>query len=198
MTTAKQHSRPSEEEVLLAFSVEPTHDRKTLEHYLSEYPEYAKSLVDCSIELMVDATRSDEIAATSEGAVDQAWQRFQTAISLPNEVSAINPFTTFNSTAFKSLAKKLDINNLLLIRLRDCAIDAGTIPRRFVQRLATELGATVEAVMDYLRGPSTIVSGHSFRSTVKPKVPEKISFAKAVETSQLTQAQQDALKAMQD
>lgn len=196
--TAKQHSRPSEEEVLLAFSVEPTHDRKMLEHYLSEYPEYAKSLVDCSIEFMVDATRREEVAVTSEGAVDRAWQRFQTAISLPDEVSVINPFATLNSTAFKSLAKKLDINNLLLIRLRDRAIDAGTIPRRFVQGLATELDTTVEAVMDYLRGPAAMVSGHSFRSAVKPAVTEQISFAKAVETSQLTQAQQDALKAMQD
>jgi len=62
--TAEQHSRPSEEEVLLAFSVEPTHDRKTLEQYLREYPEHAKALVACSIELMVDATRGDEVALT--------------------------------------------------------------------------------------------------------------------------------------
>lgn len=196
--TAKQHSRPSEEEVLLAFSVEPTHDRKTLEHYLSEYPEYAISLVDCSIEFMVDLRRSDEVAVTSEGAVDRAWQRFQTAISLSDDVSVVNPFATLNSTAFKSLAKKLNINNLLLIRLRDRAIDVGTIPRRFVEGLATELGASVETVMDYLRGPAAMVSGHSFRSAVKPTVTEKISFARALETSQLTQAQQDALKAMQN
>lgn len=196
--TAEQRSRPSEEEVLLAFSVEPTHDRKTLEQYLREYPEHAKALVACSIELMVDATRGDEVEVTSEGAVDRAWQRFQTAVSLPDDVSVINPFATLNPTAFKSLAKKLDINNLLLIRLRDRAIIAATIPRRFVQRLATELGATAEAVMDYLRSPPAMVSGHSFRSAVKPAVSEQISFEKAVETSQLTDAQQEALKALQD
>lgn len=196
--TAEQHSRPNEEEVLLAFSVEPTHDRKTLEQYLREYPEHAKALVACSIELMVDATRGDEVEVTSEGAVDRAWQRFQTAVSLPDDVSVINPFATLNPTAFKSLAKKLDINNLLLIRLRDRAIVAATIPRRFVQRLATELGATAEAVMDYLRSPPAMVSGHSFRSAVKPAVTEQIPFEKAVETSQLTVAQQDALKALQD
>lgn len=196
--TTEQHSRPSEEEVLLAFSVEPTHGRKTLEQYLNEYPEHAKALVACSIELMVNATRGDEVEVTSEGAVDRAWQRFQTAVSLPGDVSVTNPFATLNPTAFKSLAKKLDINNLLLIRLRDRAIDATTIPRRFVQRLATELGATAEAVMDYLRSPPAMVSGHSFRSAVKPAVTEQISFEKAVETSQLTGAQQDAIKALQD
>lgn len=66
-----------EEDVLLSYAVEPTHDRKTLEKYLTDYPEHAKALVACSIELMVDATRSAESVATSENAVDRAWQRFK-------------------------------------------------------------------------------------------------------------------------
>ncbi len=172
--TAEQHSRLSEEEVLLAFSVEPTHDRETLEQYLREYPEHAKALVTCSIELMLDSKRSDEVAVTSEGAVDRAWQRFQAVVSQHDEVLVTNPFATLNPTAFRSLAKKLDITNLLLIRLRDRAIVAATIPRRFVQGLATELGATAEAVMDYLQSPPAIVSGHSFRSAVKPAVTERL------------------------
>ena len=195
---AEQPSDRSEEEVLLAFSVEPTHDRETLERYLTEYPEHARALVACSIELMVDATRSVETVATSDNAVDRAWQRFQSVVSQPEEVSVLNPFATLNPAAFKSLAKKLGINNLLLIRVRDRAIIAATIPRRFVQRLASELGATTDAVMDYLRSPPAMVSGHSFRSTVKPAVTEQISFEKAVETSQLTPDQQDAIKALQD
>lgn len=44
-----ENTMPSEEEVLLAFAVEPTHDRKTLERYLSEFPEHSIALVDCSI-----------------------------------------------------------------------------------------------------------------------------------------------------
>lgn len=196
--TAEQHSSPSEEEVLLAFSVEPTHDRETLEQYLREYPEHAKALVTCSIELMVDATRSDEVSVASEGAVDRAWQRFQTVVSQSDDVVVTNPFATLNPTAFRSLAKKLDITNLLLIRLRDRAIIAATIPRRFVQGLATELGATAEAVLDYLQSPPAMVSGHSFRSAVKPAVTEQISFAEAIEMSQLTPAQLNALKALQD
>ncbi len=193
--TAVQHS---EEEILLAFSVEPTHDRETLEQYLIEYPEHAKALVAYSIELMVDATRNDDTVVTSEGAVDRAWQRFQTAVDQPGNVLVTNPFATLNPTAFKSLAKKLDITNLLLIRLRDRAIVAATIPRRFVQRLATELGANVEVVTDYLQSPPAMVSGHSFRSTVKPAVTEQISFTQAIETSQLSSTQLDALKALQD
>ncbi|MBB5442713.1 MULTISPECIES: hypothetical protein [unclassified Paraburkholderia] len=195
---AEQPSSRSEEEVLLAFSIEPTHDRKTLEKYLTDYPEHAQALIACSIELMVDATRTDEVVGTSEQAVDRAWQRFQSVINETRGSSVANPFATLNPTALRSLAKKLDITNLLLIRLRDRAIDAATIPRRFVQRLATELETTTDAVTDYLRNPPAMVSGHSFRSAVKPTVTEQISFEKAVETSQLTHDQQQALKALQD
>jgi len=138
------------------------------------------------------------VQVSSAHVVEQAWQQFQAVVHPTLAASVENPFATLNPTAFKSLAKKLDINNLLLIRLRDRAIDAATIPRRFVQRLATELGATTDAVMDYLRNSPAMVSGHSFRSAVKPAVTEQISFEKAVETSQLTHSQQEALKALQD
>lgn len=184
----------SEEEVLLAFSVEPTHDRKMLECYLDEYPDHVKALVECSIELMLDEMRSNEVAA-----VDQAWQRFQSAVSVSGDMSVTNPlFAKLNPTAFRSLAKRLDITNLLLVRLRDRAIDVATIPQRFVQKLATELGATADAVMVYLSSPPGMISSHSFRSAVKPAVTAQISFEQAIETSQLTQAQQETLKALKD
>jgi hypothetical protein len=193
-----KNSKPSEEEVILAFSGEPIYDRNTLERYLGEYPEYAKAIVDCSIELMVSATRQEETPVASDSSIDLAWQRFQAAVGVPESTAVTNPFAKLNRTAFKVLAEKLDINNLLLIRLRDRAIDAATIPRCFVQKLAAALGADAEAVTAYLRNPPGIVSSHSFRSSVKPAVTEQISFEKAVETSQLTQAQQDALKALGD
>jgi len=195
--TVEQYSKPSEEEVLLAFAVEPTHNHKTLEKYLREYPEHAKALVACSIELMVDATRSDEITVVSGGAVDRAWQRFQTVVGQSDDVVVTNPFATLNPTAFRSLAKKLNITPLLLARLRDRAIVAATIPGCFVEGLAAELGATAESVMSYLKSPPAIVSGHSFRSAVKPAVTEQISFTEAIEMSQLTPAQLEALKALQ-
>ncbi|WP_416047330.1 hypothetical protein [Cupriavidus basilensis] len=194
-----EHSRLNEEEVLLAFSVEPTHDRATLERYLSLYPEQAHALVDCSIELMIDASRSgDEVEVSSEHIVEQAWQQFRAAAHPTQTAAVANPFAQLNPTAFKSVAKKLDISNLLLIRFRERAIDAATIPARLVQRLAAELGASADAVSAYLRSPPAMVSSQSFRSNVKPAVTAQISFEQAIGTSQLTQAQQEALKALRD
>lgn len=194
-----ENAQPDEEEVLLAFSVEPTHDGNTLQRYLKDYPEYTAALVACSIELMVAPTRSDEEVSASETTVDRAWQRFQSAINAPDGTILTNPFAKLNNpTAFRSLAKQLDVTTLLLVRMRDRAIDAATIPRRFVEKVATELGATADAVMAYLSGPPGMVSNHSFRSIGKPTVTAQISFEQAIETSQLTQAQQETIKALKD
>lgn len=188
-----------EEEVLFSFSAEPNHDRKTLERYLLAYPAYAEALVDYSIELMRDTTSvSEEIIAPLESSIDHAWQQFQAAVVQPLEASVANAFTALDTPGFRTLATRLNINNLLLIRLRDRAISAATIPSRFVQLLAAELGVAVEACTAYLNCPPAMVSEQSFRSSVKPAVTEQISFEKALATSQLTQLQQDTLKALQD
>ena len=195
-----ENSRLDEEEVLLAFSVEPRHDRATLEHYLNQYPEHALALVDCSIEMMMDASHSDdEVQVSSDQVADQAWRQFQAAMGSVQGTAAIaNPFAQLQPTAFKSIAKRLDVSNLFLIRVRERAIDAATFPRRFVQQLAAELGATVDAVSAYLRSPPTMASSLSFRSNVKPEVAAQIPFDQAVETSQLTPSQKEALQALGD
>lgn len=196
--STKDPSRLDEEAVLMAFSVEPTQGRETLERYLKEYPEHASALVDCSIELMMDTEDGAPFTAASEGAIDKAWRRFQAAVAVPSDVPVVNPFSKLNPSAFKSIAKKLDVSNLFLIRLRDRAVSAASIPAQFVQELAAELGATADAVTAYLCSPPAMVSGHSFRSSVKPEVAEQITFLQAIETSQLTPVQQAALKAMLD
>ena len=195
-----ENSRLDEEEVLLAFSVEPRHDRATLEHYLNQYPEHALALVDCSIEMMMDASHSDdEVQVSSDQVADQAWRQFQAAMGSVQGTAAIaNPFAQLQPTAFKSIAKRLDVSNLFLIRVRERVIDAATFPRRFVQQLAAELGATVDAVSAYLRSPPTMASSLSFRSNVKPEVAAQIPFDQAVETSQLTPSQKEALQALRD
>lgn len=191
-----KHTLHTEEEVLLAFAVESVHDRETLERYLKEFPEHASALVDCSIAFFVEVSPSGEVALNSEVAVEHAWQQFQANVEQPDDAAPINPFAQLSPTAFKSLAARLDISKLMLARLRDRAIDAATIPRRFVNAMSNELGTNAEAFMAYLRLPPAMVSSHSFRSAVKPGVAEPMSFETAVETSHLTPAQQAALKAL--
>ncbi|MBE2262129.1 MAG: hypothetical protein JSR64_21780 [Nitrospira sp.] len=195
MSTSKPFAA-DEESVLMAFSMEPSHGREVLERYISEYPQHAAALIDCSIDLLQQQPAEDVSATVvPDSAVDKAWQRFERAVQQP-AAEVANPFAKLNSTGFKSLARSLNVSNLFLMRVRDRAISAATIPARFVEKLASELGGTAQAMGAYLQGPPGMVSGHAFRSSVKPSVGEQISFDQAVATSQLTPEQQAMLKAL--
>lgn len=197
MSTSKPFAA-DEESVLMAFSMEPSHGRETLERYIKEYPQHATALIDCSIDLRHQPPAEDVPATVvPDSAVDKAWQRFERAVQ-QTDVEVANPFAKLNTSGFKSLARSLDVSNLFLMRVRDRAISAATIPARFIEKLASELGATSQAVAAYLQGPPGMVSGHAFRSSVKPSVGEQITFDHAVATSQLTPEQQATLKALSD
>lgn len=196
MSTSKPFAA-DEESVLMAFSMEVSHGRETLERYIREYPQHTTALIDCSIDLLHESPTGDLAQEVPDSAVDKAWQRFERAVQQPDaEVS--NPFAKLNTSSFKALARSLDVSNLFLMRVRDRAIRAATIPARFVEKLASELGATVQAVGAYLQGPPGMVSGQAFRSSVKPSVSEQITFDQAVASSQLTPEQQATLKALSD
>ena len=197
MSTPKPFAA-DEESVLMAFSMEPSHGRETLERYIREYPQHATALIDCSIDLLHEPPADDAPATVvSDSAVDKAWQRFERAVQQP-DAEVANPFAKLNTSSFKSLARSLDVSNLFLMRVRDRAISAATIPARFVEKLASELGATAQTLRAYLQGPPGMVSGHAFRSSVKPSVGEQITFDQAIATSQLTPEQQATLKALSD
>ncbi|WP_017917267.1 hypothetical protein [Xanthomonas sp. SHU 308] len=197
MSTPKPFAA-DEEFVLMAFSMESSHGRETLERYIREYPQHTTALIDCSIDLIHEPSADDvQAPEMPDSAVDKAWQRFERALQQP-DAEAANPFAKLSTSSFKSLARSLDVSNLFLMRVRDRAILASTIPVRFTEKLASELGATVQAVGAYLQGPPRIVSGQAFRSNTKPSVGEQITFDQAVQTSQLTQEQQATLNSLAD
>ncbi len=192
-----ENATPSAEEVILAFAVEPIHDRKTLERYLSEYPEYSEDLVDCSIELMLDTNHRKSVADSMEETVENAWQRFQLAIKVGNDVH-VNPFAKINPTSFKSLAKRLDISNLFLIRLRDRAIEPITIPMSFIEKIAAEMRVTSDTISAFLNSSPSLTLNNSLRTSSETKAATQISFQEAIQTSQLTEVQKKLLKDMVD
>ncbi|MEZ5631891.1 MAG: hypothetical protein R3E92_00270 [Burkholderiaceae bacterium] len=197
MSTPKPFAA-DEESVLMAFSMEPSHGRETLERYIREYPQHATALIDCSIDLLHEPPAGDvPPTEVPDSAMGKAWQRFERAVQ-QTDAEVANPFAKLNTSGFKSLARSLDVSNLFLMRVRDRAISAATIPARFIEKLASELGATAQAVAAYLQGPPGMVSGHAFRSSMKPSVGEQITFDQAVATSQLTPEQQATLKALSD
>lgn len=197
MNTSNQ-SKPSEEEVLLAFAVEPHHDRETLTRYVKDYPEYSTSLANLSIELMIEETREEKEALPSTSAANKAWQQFRSTVDIANSEPVTDPFSGLNAAQLKAVADKIGINKLLLIRLRDRGIDISTIPGRLIEKAAVALNVKVDSLKSYLSGSPCMASALSFRSDVKPVATEQISFVEAVESSQLSLQQQAEMKALME
>lgn len=187
----------SEEEVLLAFSVEPKRDRSTLERYLAQYPEHASALVDCSLELLTLPTEISPVWV-ADSVVEAGWQKFRAHLGAAAEMAVESPFAKLTPSAFKSLAVRLGVNNLLLLRIRDRGIRVASIPGAFMGQLATELGASLKAVKDYLAGPPCLAPSSAFRAPGKPAAAGQVDFSDAVKTSQLTVDQQKKLLAMEN
>lgn len=183
---------PGEEEVLLAFAVEPTHDLATLERYLQRYPQFRSALLACRLEL--------EIAGSNQfppvkpgGSADQAWERFSRLVG----TSPANPFASLNSDALRSLATAMNIDVPFLVRLRDRAISAATIPGALIRMLAEQLRVQPVDLSAYLQ-LSPAYGDTNSKSQGKPRPAPQVDFAEAVRASRLTDAQQQALLALKD
>jgi hypothetical protein len=189
-------AEPIEDDVIYAYAVEPIHDLATLERYLRRYPQFAQGLIDCSIELDGAQTQGD--SSTSITAASAAvWNQFEKAMGMVQSLPA-SPFGNLDSRAFRALAAELNMNVLLLMRLRDRAIRATTIPKQLVEMLARKLVVSPDSMDAYLRGlPTLAVSGVQFKSSAKPTAASQIDFAEAVRTSQLSDEQQKLLLALE-
>jgi hypothetical protein len=186
------NNSPPEEEVLLAFAVEPVHDLATLERYLQRYPQFRDALLACRLELEIAGSDQFPLARPGKSA-ERAWERFTQLAGL----SVANPFTALNSVALRSLATVMNMDVPFLIRLRDRAITAATIPGALIRSLAEQLRVPPVDLSTYLHLPPAY-GDTKFKSKGKPSPTPQIDFAAAVRTSQLTDAQKQALLALGD
>jgi len=101
----------------------------------------------------------------ADNAVEAGWQQFPRSIGISERgyrgesLREAQPFGVP-----RSLALRLGINNLLLLRIRDRGLRAASIPGAFMRLLATELGAPLKGVVGYLEGPACLAPSSAFRS----------------------------------
>ena len=104
MSTSKPFAA-DEESVLMAFSMEPSHGRETLERYIREYPQHTTALIDCSIDLLEELPADDVLATmVQDTAVDKAWQRFERAVQQPMRRSRIRSPSSIRAASSRSHA----------------------------------------------------------------------------------------------
>ncbi|HXC53123.1 MAG TPA: hypothetical protein VN634_19705 [Candidatus Limnocylindrales bacterium] len=173
------------EDVLFAFSVEPTHDKLTLERYLTLYPQFTEDLVDLSHELRIEGRGIAE-AVEDEATFQRALKQF-TGVRRPAAV--INPFDAFRGAGFAALAKKLRVPRSVLLAFRDRLVIASSVPAAFVERVARAANTTVADLMTHLDLPPVVATPANYKANEKPTLADKVAFDTLLDASGTTTEQ---------
>lgn len=175
------------EDVLLAFAVEPVHDRATLERYLNHYPQFAEDLVDMSHELRIGGRG---VSGAVEG--DATFQRALKQLIGPTaQVSgaAANPFDAFRGPAFAELADTLRVPRSILIAFRDRLVIESSVPPAFAARVARSARTTVADLMAHLQQPPVLAAAANYKADQKPSASGKVALDALLDASGVTPEQ---------
>lgn len=183
------------DDVLYAFSIEPNHDRETLERYLRKYPELAEDLIDLSHELTIAvALRNKDVGPLPDPKAEEAWQALLKCGPITSPALDQNTaFANLKGAALVELATKMDIPRSLLTALRDRLVEPSTIPMRFLSRLANASGSAIKAIQQYLALPPVTADGLQFKADSRPSNQGRVPFRKLVDDTQMTEEQRAAL-----
>ncbi|HWA18902.1 MAG TPA: hypothetical protein VG757_07870 [Devosia sp.] len=154
--------RPSLQDVLSSFSVEPDTSRETLERYMLRYPEYAPQLIDLSQELSRTLSSYESELSQEEGeAIEAAWASFLDA------TTPVDVFASLGAADFSRLAQALAIPRQVLTAIKERRVTLSTFPKAFLRKLANEIGRSFEDVFSTLSLPKA-AAVRSFKSDEKP------------------------------
>jgi hypothetical protein len=184
------------DDVLFAYSVEPSHDRQTLENYLRQYPELAEELVDLSHEFnLAKAVGPSDVEVKPDAGWEAAWQQYS-ACGPPAEdtAMAVNPFLKFKGPEFVFLANTLKVPRSILTALRDRLVNPTSIPLHFLRRFSESTRVSIDMTRQYFSLPPIVSDALSYKADNKPSVQEQVTFESLVLNSSLTDEQREALQ----
>jgi hypothetical protein len=186
MTTHK--SEMPLEDVLLAFSIEPVHDKDTLDRYLVHYPQYAEDLVLLSHDLRIDGRGISEAFEDEDAFQDALKQLGSAGAAEPRR--AANPFEAFRGASFAALADGLRVPRSVLIALRDRLVIASTVPPVFAARVARAVRTSAPELVAYLELPPIVAAAVNYKAEAKPATDAaKVAFETLLDSSQVTPEQ---------
>ena len=188
-------SQIDREAILYAFSVEPTHDRETLDHYVNQYPDLKEDLIDLSAELRLNETieKRPPTALPDPGA-KAAWEEFFGCRPV-NATSAesVDLFARYQGTAFAALAKALNVPRSILTALRDGLVVPSSIPSGFVRRFSEAASVTLDSARASLSRQSEVPTALAFKSDTKPAHQGQTTFRELVQRTPMTDEQRTLL-----
>jgi predicted XRE-type DNA-binding protein len=93
----------------------------------------------------------------------------------------------------REVAARLGIKRSVFAALVEHRVIVASIPKRLLQRLANEIGVSVQALRDALCAPVVAAPAAQYRSDVAPKAPVQVSFEQLLREAGMSQEQIAAL-----
>lgn len=89
----------------------------------------------------------------------------------------------------REVAARLGIKRSVFAGLAEHRAIVSSIPKQFLQRLANEIGASVQALTDALCAPLVAPSAVQYKSEVAPKAPVQVPFEQLLREAGMSQEQ---------
>lgn len=170
-------TRPSEtpdrDEILDAFTLALENDPTALGRYLGRYPQHADAFVDLSRELARTVVDDERPPTPEEVALAASfWADMRETV----EVSSVDPFADRTPAQMREVARVLDLPRQVVTAFRERRVILGTVPRRFIERLAAALETAADVLVAALVAPSAAAIGRSYKADGQPTAVEQVAF----------------------
>lgn len=178
------------EDVLNDFAVEEATNKITLTRYLRMYPEYAEDLVDLARELSRESNQRDrELSESDQTLIDNAWIQHKNVG--PGRIA--NPLEGMEAGKRNEIIATLSIPRQVFAALRERRVVVSSIPKSFLNSLASMVGMSADTLSNVLAGPPDMNSVRSYKSDASPGVSEQVTFEQLLIDAGVTEQRRSAL-----
>ena len=192
------NQRQYSEQILDEFAAEHSHDRETLDRYISLYPEGRAALLALAAEIRLV---SDEARFSSEviedPAAGEAWSLFSLARTEVQRTT--NPFRRFTGKQFADLSKGLGVSRGFMIGIRDRRVLVDSIPERFFAAASKIMEVAAQELRSYLNETPQVPATAEFKSDKKPTTVNQVTFEQLINDTEMSEEQRKiAMEYMSD
>lgn len=192
-------SYDADEEILLAFAVEPEKDNATLERYLKDYPHLTDQLIDLSLDLRLQHATEEETAPVDEAWVEASLAAFRAISSAHTSQAVVDPFESVAPAELVTLRQSLGVPSGVIKGFSSRLVDFASVPAVFIDALAHGLRTTVDDLRRFMEGPPRLALGVSYKSDKAPSAEQKkMSFEDLLKQNKVQEDQIQRLLAKRD
>ncbi len=190
------------DDVLEGYAVETPdgNDLEILKKWMSKYPDAADDLMEfasmrAEIKHAPEPKISDEDTSRYKAkGLEMLGQFINASKKKSDTISSLNALAEAQGMDKKAFAAVLGVSISLLTYLEKRRLQAASIPRQLVVKIAESVKTTEESVAAYLSGGPSLSTQTSFKAETRPETAEEKDFADAVnEDPGLTAEQKQAL-----